>query len=438
MPLTTMTPERRRAWWTAGVAGMASYLDAGAIVTTGTALVLYQDELGITSGQFGQLSALLMVMIGIGALIGGNLSDRFGRRRVFTLTIMMYAVGALVLVAAPGVEALYVGILLLGFASGADLPPSLAMIAESAPENDEGKMVAFSHVLWMIAIPVVSVFGIIVGDMGATGARIMYGHLLVVALIVLALRMRLPESPLWMRRQVAVQTGTVDRSSLKDLFSRRWLPALTGVALFYAITNIAANTNGQFSTYMYVNVAGADVSTASAMSLVGLACSIAASLFLMRIVDTRYRMLGFALGTVTAVIACLVPAVVGVSILALVLFGVVYGIAGIVSGEPMFKVWSQELIPTAHRSTAQGISIAFARVVAAGVGLFTPLILDQSAELMFLFLAAVILVAGLIGFFWVARRPKVLQSEKDADTPAADASSHDLRPATSNAPTIHS
>ncbi|OSM44003.1 MFS transporter [Nesterenkonia sp. PF2B19] len=416
MSLNPMTPERRRAWWTAGIAGMASYLDAGAIVTTGTALVLYQDELGITSGQFGQLSALLMVMIGLGALIGGNLSDRFGRRRVFTVTMVLYAVGALILVAAPGVGALYLGILLLGFASGADLPPSLAMIAEAAPENDEGKMVAFSHVLWMIAIPVVNVFGIIVGGMGATGARIMYGHLLVVALVVLVLRMRLPESPLWARRQVDVDTGAVDRASLKDLFSRRWFPALAGVALFYAITNIAANTNGQFSTYMYVNVAGADVSTASAMSLVGLGCSIAASLFLMRIVDTRYRMLAFLLGTVAAVIACLVPAVVGISILALVLFGVVYGISGIVSGEPMFKVWSQELIPTAHRSTAQGVSIAFARAVAAGVGLVTPAILDRSAELMFLFLAGVILVAGLIGLLWVARRPKVLQAEKDPTT----------------------
>lgn len=412
MPLIPSTPERRRAWWTAGVAGMASYLDAGAIVTTGTALVLYQEPMGISAAQFGQLSGLLTLMIGIGALVGGNLSDRFGRRRVFTVTVTLYAIGALLLAAAPGVGALYIGILLLGFASGADLPPSLAMIAEAAPENDEGKMVTFSHVLWMVAIPVVNVFGIIVGDMGAAGARIMYGHLLVVAAVVLLLRLRLPESPLWTRHSIDVKTGAVDRTSLRRLFSRRWLPTLVGVALFYAITNIAANTNGQFSQYLLVNVVGTDVSTASAVSLIGLACSLAASFFLMRIVDTRYRMLGFVLGSIAAIIACLVPAIIGISIAAVIIFGVVYGISGIVSGEPMFKVWSQELIPTEHRSTAQGISIAFARAVAAAVGLVTPMIMEYSAELMFVALAGVILVAGLIGLFWVSRRPRVLQDEK--------------------------
>ncbi len=59
MQSTPTRAERRKAWWTAAVAGMASYLDAGAIVTTGTALTLFQDELGISPAQFGQLSALL-------------------------------------------------------------------------------------------------------------------------------------------------------------------------------------------------------------------------------------------------------------------------------------------------------------------------------------------------------------------------------------------
>lgn len=393
---------------------MASYLDAGAIVTTGTALVLFQESFGITPGQFGQLSALLTIMIAVGAFIGGPLSDRFGRRRIFMLTIVIYAIGALVLVLAPSIAALYLGIFLIGFASGADLPPSLAMIAEAAPEGEEGKMITFSHILWMVAIPIVNVFGIAVGDMAADGARIMYGHLLIVAVIVLILRLQLPESPVWNKRKEAIETGSIDKASLKGIFSKRYLPVLLGVSLFYAITNIAANTNGQFATYLYVNVAGADVQTASAMNIIGLLCGIAASFFLMRIVDTRYRMVGFVFGTIAAVIAFLVPAIIGITIITLVFMGVVYGVAGIVSGEPLFKVWSQELFPTEYRSTAQGIGIAFTRVVASGAALITPGIIEYGPSLLFVLLAAVVLIAGLIGLFWVARLPTVLQEEKKA------------------------
>ena len=115
--MTTPTAELsvRKAWWIAGVAGMASYLDAGAIVTTGTALVLYQEPFGLTPGQIGQLSALLTVMIAVGALIGGRVGDKYGRRRVFSVTMVLFALGALALMLAPGVGVLYLGVILIGF-----------------------------------------------------------------------------------------------------------------------------------------------------------------------------------------------------------------------------------------------------------------------------------------------------------------------------------
>lgn len=409
---TMQRAERRRSWFTAGIAGMASYIDAGAIVTTGTALVLYREAWGFGDWQFGQLSALLTVMIGLGAVVGGWMADRLGRRRTFTVTIGLYVLGAAVLVLAPGVEWLYVGIVLIGFGAGADLPPSLAMIAEAAPEGDEGKMITFSHVLWMVAIPVVNVFGILVGDMGEVGARIMYAHLMIVAAVVLLLRWRLPESGVWKKQIVAVEAGTIDRASLKGLFNSRYLFALLGVALFYSLTNIAANTNGQFAVFLYTEVAGTSVATASAMNLIGLGLSLLATFFLMGIVDTRFRMLGFALGTAAAVVAWMMPPLLGVTAVSLVIMGAIYGMAGIVSGEPMFKVWSQEVFPTEYRGTAQGIGIALTRAVAAGAALFTPAIVAYDTYLLFYFVAAVILLAGLTGFFWVARMPKVLHGEK--------------------------
>ena len=81
-------------WFIATVAGMASYLDAATIVSTGNALVMYQEPLGITGNQIGIISAALTLGIAVGASVGGRLADhaswrwllRRGRRRGSTTT----------------------------------------------------------------------------------------------------------------------------------------------------------------------------------------------------------------------------------------------------------------------------------------------------------------------------------------------------------------
>lgn len=405
--LMNSTPpiSNRKVWWTTIVAGMASYLDAGAIVTTGTALTLYQDSLGISGTQYGQLSSLLTIMIALGALVGGPLSDRLGRKTIFAATILIYAVGALIMMLAPSVGLLYIGVILLGFASGADLPPSLAIIAETAPDSRRGKMISFTHVLWMLAIPIVNGIGILVGGMDATGARIMYGHLLVVAVIVLVLRWSLPESSVWKQNQQNIKSGVIQRSSVFALLSPKYLPSLVALSLFYALTNIESNTNGQFSTYLYVNEAGVDVSVASAMNLVGQACGLLASLFLMRIVDTKWRIPAFAISIGIMAIAYSLPAIVGVSVLILMIVRIAGTTAGIICGEPIFKVWAQELFPTELRGSAQGVAIAFTRTIAAAVALLTPGLIEHGVPVLYGFIVCTTLLSGAVGLFWIRRRP---------------------------------
>src|SRR3954464_7630512 len=98
MNATRLRELPRSAWRVAILAGMASYLDAGSIITSGGALVLYKEHFGLTLSQIGQLSAILTFLFAIGALTGGRLGDRFGRRRVFTTTMTGLAIGAALLV----------------------------------------------------------------------------------------------------------------------------------------------------------------------------------------------------------------------------------------------------------------------------------------------------------------------------------------------------
>jgi inositol transporter-like SP family MFS transporter len=399
---------------------MASYLDAGAIVTTGTALVLYAPTLGLNEWDIGALSALLTLCFATGALFGGRLGDRFGRRRVFTITLMVFAVGVAILACAIAPPMLYIGVIITGFAIGSDLPVSLALAAEEAPEGSKGKMVALSGVIWFVGIAVVVVLSIFVGALGDLGARILYGQLLLVSLIVLVLRSRMKESTEWTIVHTASlalpssqKAEGLDLGSLRRLFAPPLLAALVATGLFYTVWNLGANTIGQFSTFLYVNIAGSDVPTASLFGLLSLPIGIGAGLVFMRVVDRPSRLVWFTLGFVFSTIAFAVPLLFGVSVPTLAVMGILGGIGTGFAGETIYKVWTQELFPTLMRSTAQGATIAVTRYVAAGFALFTPAIATSNVSLLFVILIASSLVSGLIGVFWIARLPKAPDAETE-------------------------
>lgn len=283
-------------------------------------------------------------------------------------------------------------------------------------------MITFSHVLWMTGVFAVILIGIFAGGLGALGARILYGFLFIVAIIVLILRTGLPESKEWTQaRTESIATGETF-GSLKSLFTSRYVVPLIGTGLFYAIANIAANTNGQFSTYLYVNVAGVDVSTASTFNLIAFAFSFGGTFITMRIVDTRYRMPAFIVASAISVAAFAVPASLGVVSWTLVLMSILYSIGGALAGEPMYKVWSQELFPTAFRSSAQGITIAFTRLVATAIALVTPQIILGGPQALFAFLITTTIASSLIGILWLARikrAPTTTSIPTSADATAA-------------------
>jgi inositol transporter-like SP family MFS transporter len=391
------------AWGRAIIAGMASYLDAAAIVSTSTALVLYQGPLGLDGAAIGILSSVLTFSIAVGAIVGGALGDRFGRRRVFTVTMIMLVIGAVILAFAAAPAMLYIGVILLGFAAGADLPVSLALIAEEAPEGARGKLVAFSQVLWFVGILVTIVLSIFVGGFGDLGGRILYGHVALVGLIVLVLRFRLPESKLWTETHaIAVHAAPAERarlSGLRQLLTRPYLTSFIGLAVFYALSNIAANTTGQFGTYMYVNVAGVDVPTASAISLIALVLGVALAFVFTRLVDGPRRGVWYLVGAVSMLLSLAVPALFGVTFATLVASGLFGAVGTALAFEGIFKVWAQELFPTLLRATAQGTIIAFARVVAAIVAIWTPLLLGLDPRMFFSILFILVAVAMVAGYF---------------------------------------
>lgn len=270
-PHTPHSVQARNPWRTAIVAGIASYLDAGAITTLGTAVVLFAPSMGLTDTDVGIISALLTLCFALGAVFGGRLGDMFGRKRVFTITLIVYVVGAAMMVGSLAPAMLYLAAILLGLAIGADLPVSLALIAEEAPEGQKGRMIAFSGFLWMVGAFVPSFLTAAVASLGELGGRILFAQLLVVAFVVLVLRLGLRESAEWSATRRLSTAELLDGSDhnevrfshLKQLFRRPVVLTVVALGLYYGLWNLAGNTLGQFSSFIWVNVAGLDLAVQS-------------------------------------------------------------------------------------------------------------------------------------------------------------------------------
>ncbi|MFE3036611.1 MFS transporter [Streptomyces canus] len=428
MPGSNDTP--KRPWRTAVLAGMASYLDAGALVTSGIAIGgYYAAPLHLGSGTIGALLGLQTLAFAVGALFGGRLGDRFGRRKIFTLSLGLYAAGVLVLMAADGPALLYTGVVATGLAIGADLPVSLALVNEEAPAGKKGTMVVFSGMLWLAGIVVVLMLSSFMGTQGMLGGRILFAHLLLVAVVVLVLRRTtLGESAEWAAARRAADThtpsvsDTIEFSRIRDLFRAPTVHALLATGLYYAAWNLGANTLGQFGTFLWTALADGEVAQFSRLALLGLPIGFAAGLLFLRVVDTPARHAWFAVGSALIALAWALPALLGPSKVTLVAVMFISGLGNSFAGESIYKVWSQELFPTLLRATAGGVTMAFTRAVAGLAALGTPAFALGHARLMFGCLFGLVLVAAVIGLVWVPRLSEAPTPEEPTarDVPAPE------------------
>jgi inositol transporter-like SP family MFS transporter len=388
----------RNPWWITIVCGMASFIDACAIIGSGIALVLYQHSIGITPDQIGNLSSALIVCIAVGAVVGGRLGDRYGRRSVFIVTMAMIVIGSAMLSLMSSFSGLFIGTILVGLGAGADLPVSLASIAEIATNENRGKLLGFSQIMWILGIESALVCSIIVGDFGRIGGQIMFGQIGVFALITMIMRMGIPESDRWKtahsQRIAGAHTIQARRATIKDLLKGPFLKPFMVLLMFYSCTNLVANTNGQFGTYLWVNVVGKSVPFASTIGQLGLVIGVICAYWFMRISDTPKRFTYFPMGAVAMLLMCLILAVLGFSTLTMIIAGLFGGFGLGFAFEGIMKLWTQESFPTLLRTTAQGDIITVARIFAAILANYTPQMMDSNPRALF-FLLAVFSFMGL-------------------------------------------
>jgi MFS family permease len=171
---------------------------------------------------------------GIFGLLGGYLTDRFGRRRILTYSILIYAVGAFFSGFATSIEMLLVLRCFVFVGVCVEFVAAVAWLAELFPEPKQREKVlgytqAFSSlggllvatangycVDYAASLPAIGGFGFdaVQNPHAPWRYTLMSGVLPAIPLILI--RPFLPESPIWQQKRAA---GTLKRPSIAELFS---------------------------------------------------------------------------------------------------------------------------------------------------------------------------------------------------------------------------
>ncbi|MEV0239775.1 MFS transporter [Streptomyces sp. NPDC050674] len=402
-------------WKAAALSGMASYLDAGLIVSISVNLAVYRDSYDMGVWMAGAISAIVTGCIAVGSLVGGRLADLFGRRRVYNWDIFCFAIGALVITLAPDDVTLLVGVLVAGLAAGADLPTSLAVVSDAAPAWARGRLVAFTQVMWMLGIAVAIFLGFVLSTTGMTGARLITGQLAVAALVTWALRSRLklPGEP----SEPGPRTSPED-PSLAPVWTRAALLPMAATFVFYVTWGLGANTFGQFGTYLLVTVSDASQSLATGINLAFIPVGVLLTFAFVRVADSPWRDRLFHVAALVQILAFVIASLTAGALAGMLVFFVLYQLSNPFAGEANYKVWSQLTLPADTRGTTQGLTYALSRGVFAVAAFFTPALADRSPSVLLWTITACMTAAALAGVFIIrVLVPRPASPQRDAADP---------------------
>jgi MFS transporter, SP family, inositol transporter len=397
----------RQQWKWSALAGMASYLDAGSIVALGVSMFAFEQQFSLTKTEVGTLAAIGPNAIGcaVGAILGGWLGDKLGRKRIYQYDLLVYAVGILCVAFAMNREMLFLGTVIIGLAVGADVPTSLALVGEFAPAKARGRLLGFTQVAWCLGPVIVFVLSAALSSLGLLGIRIVFIHLFLVAVVTWALRQGLAESARW--REAASEKssrGASAKNRTSALFAGHNLRALVWTATIYLFWNLAAGTAGIFNPYIIQTLnAGGPVSSVLLSSSGFVIAMVITVLVFMRYSDRdhRTRKILWGIGAVVQItgyaMLLFLPFTIPVALANILLFAG----GGALAGEAFYKVFSQELFPTMLRSTAQGITFGVARVLLGVWSFFVPVLASAGIREVAGLLTLFLIISGAVGFFFM-------------------------------------
>jgi putative MFS transporter len=138
---------RNRLLFTSGLGWMFDAMDVGLLSFILAAL---KADWGLSAGQMGWLGAINSIGMAMGAIGFGMLADRIGRKQVFVLTLLLFAIASGLSAFATTLTVLFVLRFFIGMGLGGELPVASTYVSERVPAHERGRIVVLLESFWAV------------------------------------------------------------------------------------------------------------------------------------------------------------------------------------------------------------------------------------------------------------------------------------------------
>jgi sugar porter (SP) family MFS transporter len=387
-------------------------------VMTG-ALPFLQSDWGLgDAAVIGWVTSGVMFGAIFGGALAGQLSDRFGRRKMILAAAVVFVLGSILCGLAPqdGVIYLVIARIFLGLAVGAASASVPAYMSELAPARLRGRLSGLNQTMIVSGMLISYIVDFLLKDLPDGWAwRVMLASAAVPAVILYLGVLRLPESPRFLvkigkedeavkvlqyiRRPDEIdaeirsieETARIDKhaagnTSLATLFDSKYrylVIAGVGVAAFQQLQG--ANAIFYYIPLIVEKATGNSASSALMWPIIQGVILVLGSLLFLVIADKFNRRLLLTLGGTIMGVSFLLPAILNTVIkdadpMMIVVFLSIYVAAYSFTWAPLTWVIVGEIFPMAIRGRASGIASSFNWIGSFAVGLLFPIMTAMMSQ----------------------------------------------------------
>ncbi|WP_432565371.1 sugar porter family MFS transporter [Kineococcus sp. SYSU DK003] len=410
LPPLTPGPHRKRIGLISVVAcfgGLLFGYDTGVSNGAETAM---QAELGLSDLRLGIVISALVFAAAFGALLGGRLSDAWGRRPTITAMAVLFFLGTTLVVLSPGFGVLVTGRVMLGLAVGAASTVVPVYLAELAPYEIRGSITGRNELAIVIgqlaAFVVNAILGTTLGHLDGVW-RIMFSVCALPAIALFFGMLRMPESPRWLvehghhsraldvlktvrsHKRAQAEIDEVQELAVEDeavvtenaIWRNKWFLRIVlvgiGVAMAQQLTGI--NSIMYYGQRVLIE-AGFTANAALVANIASGVFSVLGGFIALRNMDRLDRRTTFAIGLTLTTTCHLLIGIASIAlpvgnaarpyVLLLLIVAFVFSMQSFLN--VAVWVWLAEIFPLRVRGLAIGISVFFGWMTNAVLALFFP------------------------------------------------------------------
>ncbi|MGQ7887824.1 MFS transporter [Paenibacillus sp. WC2504] len=181
---------KRKLLFSAGISWLFDAMDVG-IISFIVAALAVDWKLG--AQQIGLLAAINSIGMAVGAAVAGASADRYGRRSVLLVTLLIFSVASGLSAIATGFIMLCILRFITGFGLGGELPVASTLVSESFSATERGRAVVLLESFWACGWIIAALISYFVIPAYGWRAAFLIGAL--PALYALYLRRAIQDSP---------------------------------------------------------------------------------------------------------------------------------------------------------------------------------------------------------------------------------------------------